>query len=243
MKWCLPVRKPTLIFYLALTFLFLIVIIMIIGVHSRVPEYHVSVNVPFDIAVILDAGHGGQDGGAVSANGVLEAPITLEISRKTQLILRFLGVSALMTRENENSLGYDASATIRENKNTDLKERLKISRQYPESVFVSVHLNKFSQSQCSGAQAFYGVCNPDSKLLAESIQENLVALLDPQNTRVAKRIPGTVFLMERVENPAVTIECGFLSNPDEEVLLQSDSYQTKIAISIMAGYFEYRKGS
>lgn len=243
MKVYLPIRKATLRFYLALTFLFLVVIIMIIQVHSKVPEYHVSGNALLDVAVVLDAGHGGQDGGAVSANGVLESPITLEISQKAQVIFRFCGISAVMTREDENSLGYDASASVRDNKNNDLKERLKIAEQYRESVFISVHLNKFSQSESYGAQTFYGVCHPDSKLLAEMIQGKLVTLLDPKNTRVAKRIPGTVYLMEHVENPAVTVECGFLSNPNEEMLLQSDSYQTKLAISIMAGYFEYRKGS
>ena len=243
MKLYLPVRKATLTFYLALTFLFIIVIMMIIQVHSKVPEYHVGGNALFDIAVILDAGHGGQDGGAVSNNGVLEAPITLKISQKAQTIFRFCGISAVMTRENENSLGYDASASVRDNKNKDLKERLKIAEQYPGSVFISVHLNKFSQAKSCGAQTFYGIRHPNSKLLADIIQEKLVALLDPQNTRVAKRIPGTVYLMEYVENPAVTVECGFLSNPNEEILLQSDAYQTKLAISIMAGYFEYRKGS
>ncbi len=239
----LPIRKPTLFFYLTLTILVLIAIIMIISTHSRVPNYHVGGNTVLDIAVILDAGHGGQDGGAVSDHGVMEAPITLEISGKTQALLRFLGVSAVMTREDENSLGYDPSASLRDNKNADLRERLKVAEQHPDSLFISIHLNKFNQSKYYGAQVFYGICHPDAKTLAETMQKQMVALLDPNNTRVAKRIPGTVYLMERIKSPAITVECGFLSNPAEEQLLKSEAYQTKIAIALSAGYFEYRKGS
>lgn len=243
MKIHLPLRAKTLWFYLILTILVLAGIIMAISSNSQVPEHHVSGNAFLAVGVILDAGHGGQDGGAVSQNGVTEAPITLNICKKTQALLRFFGVSAVLTRENEASLGYDSTASLRDNKNADLRERLKIAEQYPDSLFLSIHLNKFGQSQYHGAQVFYGVCHPNAKPLAEALQKQMVDLLDPSNTRVAKQIPGTVYLMERVQSPAVTVECGFLSNPQEERLLQTEAYQTKIAIALTSGYFEYCKGS
>lgn len=243
MKDKLPVRVPTLVFYLVLTFFIIVVIIIIIKENSQIPEHHVLGSAVFDVSIVLDAGHGGPDGGAVSVNGVTEAPITLKICQRTHALFRFFGVHTVMTRDSSQSLGYDPSASLRDNKNTDLKERLKIAEQYTDSPFISIHLNQFSQSKYHGAQVFYGICNPDAKPLAEALQEKLVQLLDPSNTRVAKKIPGSVYLMEQVKSPAVTVECGFLSNPDEELLLQTEAYQTKIAIALLAGYFEYGKGS
>ena len=243
MKRKLPIRMSTLVFYLALTFFFLAVIIFIISTHSRVPEHHVTGTAAMNISVILDAGHGGMDGGAVSKNGTAEAPITLSISQKTQAVLGFVGVSSVLTRETDQSLGYDPSASLRDNKNMDLQKRLKIAEAYPNSVFISVHLNRFDQEKYYGAQTFYGVCNPQSKLLAEALQAKMIRVLDPENTRKAKRIPGTVYLMERVNNPAVTLECGFLSNPKEEALLKTDVYQVKIALAAMSGYLNYQRGS
>lgn len=243
MKCRLPIRKPTLVFYLVLTFLAIAVIMFIISTHSRVPEHHVVAATMLDVSVILDAGHGGLDGGAVSKNGTAEAPITLEISKKTQAVMGFVGISSVLTRETEQSLGYDPLASLRDNKNTDLQKRLKIAGNYPDSVFISVHLNQFSQEKYCGAQTFYGICNSKSESLAEKLQEQMVALLDPGNTRKAKKIPGSVYLMEHVENPAVTLECGFLSNPKEESLLKNDVYQVKIALAVMSGYLNYQKGS
>lgn len=243
MKRKLPFRKSTLKFYLILTFALLAIIIKMISTHSRVPEHHVMGITMLDISVILDAGHGGMDGGAVSENGTMEAPITLDISKKSQAVLGFVGVSSVLTRDTGQSLGYNPSASLRDNKNADLQKRLKIAEQHPNSVFVSVHLNRFAQAKYYGAQTFYGVCNPESKFLAEALQTEMIHLLDPQNRREAKRIPGTVYLMERVKNPAVTLECGFLSNPREEALLKSNDYQVKIALAVMSGYLNYQKGS
>ena len=243
MKRSFPFRKATVQFYLALTICLIVVIIIIIQTRSKVPEHHVSSDADLSISVILDAGHGGLDGGAVSPNGTAEAPITLEIARKTQALLRFYGISAVMTRDDDNSLAFDPSASLRDNKNADLRERLNIANQYPESLFISIHLNQFNQAKYHGAQVFYGTENPEAKRLAEMLQKKMVLVLDPENTRVAKRIPGTVYLMERVKSPAVTVECGFLSNPEEEILLQSKDYQRRISIALLAGYVEYQKGS
>lgn len=227
----------TLVFYGILTLLTLIAIILIITVNSQT-KFAVE-NVCIRADVILDAGHGGMDGGAVSAEGVCEAPITLSIAQKTQHLMGFCGKTALMTRTDDTSLNYREGASVRENKNADLKARLELSRQYPDCPFLSIHLNQFSQAQYAGAQVFYG---PNGLCLAESLQTALKAALDPENKRICKPAPDGVFLMKNISAPAVTIECGFLSNPEECAKLQQDSYQTRIALAIVSGFENYNRG-
>ena len=230
-------RWKTLIFYGILTLLTLIAIILVITVNSKT-KFAVG-EVRLNVDVILDAGHGGMDGGAVSADGVCEAPITLAIAQKSQTIFGFCGTKALMTRNDENSLDYRAGSSARENKNADLSARLAVSKQYPGCPFLSIHLNQFPQAQYSGAQVFY---NPEGQQLAQALQDRLRAVLEPENDRVCKPAPEGVFLMTNITAPAVTIECGFLSNPEECVKLQQDQYQTKIALAIVSGYETYDRG-
>lgn len=239
----IPLRKRTIRIYLLLTLAVVAVIMILISRHSRIPESHVSRQFTLDILAVLDAGHGGLDGGAMSEHGVTEAPITLSVCQKTQALMRLFGVSAVMTRTDENSLDYDPNADVRTNKNADLKARLAVAQAHPGSDFLSIHLNKFQHSQYFGAQVFFPRNQQESKRLAEAIQNRMVCALNPANTREAKAIPNPVFLMERVTAPAVTIECGFLSNPEEEQKLQTDGYQIQISISVMTGYFDYLKGS
>lgn len=227
----------TLLFYGILTLLTLIAIILIITVNSQTK--FASEEIRLDVDVILDAGHGGMDGGAVSSEGVCEAPITLAITKKTQAIMEFLGIQTLMTRNDDTSLGFQPEAGPRVNKNADLNARLSIARQYPDRPFLSIHLNQFPQSKYSGAQVFYG---SNGQELAFALQEHLRTTLAPENDRVCKPAPEGVFLMKNISAPAVTIECGFLSNPEECVRLQQSSYQTKIALAITTGYQQYNRG-
>ena len=238
-----PLRRKTALLYLTLTFAAVAVIMILIGRHSKVPESHVARPFSLEIMAILDPGHGGLDGGAATETGVTEAPITLSICQKTQALMRLFGVSAMLTRSDDNSLDYQPQASARANKNADLKARLAIAQAYPDSEFLSVHLNQFPQRQYYGAQTFYAVKNVEGKVLAEALQARLISFLDPTNTRVAKKIPNQVFLMERITSPAVTIECGFLSNPQEQIKLQAPAYHVQISIAIVAGYFDYIKGS
>lgn len=230
-------RWKTLLFYGILTFLTAIAIILVITVNSRTKFTAGEPRLRVDL--ILDAGHGGMDGGAVSAEGDCEAPITLAIAQKAQALFGFLGTNALMTRQDGSSLNYREDASARENKNADLNARLALARQYPAAPFLSVHLNQFPQSQYSGAQVFY---NKNGQALAQCLQERLRAVLDPENERVCKPAPEGVFLMKNLSGPAVTIECGFLSNPEECALLRQDPYQTKIALAIVSGYERYDRG-
>lgn len=230
-------RWKTLLFYGILTFLTLIAIILMIVVNSK--TRFASELIEMQVDVILDAGHGGIDGGAVSADGVCEAPITLAIAKKTRDLFGFCGKTALMTRSDDQSLDYRPGSSARQNKNADLNARLEIAGQYPQCPFLSIHLNQFSQAKYAGAQVFYGGAG---QKLALALQDSLRAALDPGNERVCKPAPEGVFLMKNIRNPAVTIECGFLSNPEECAKLQQDDYQTKIALAIVSGYEVYNRG-
>ena len=230
-------RWKTLLFYGILTFLTLIAIILMIVVNSK--TRFASNLVEMQVDVILDAGHGGLDGGAVSESGVCEAPITLAVAQKTQVLFGFCGRTALMTRSDDQSLDYHPEATTRQNKNADLHARLDLARQYPECPFLSIHLNQFPQAQYAGAQVFYGGKGQE---LAQALQDQLRAVLDPGNQRVCKPAPDGVFLMKNISAPAVTIECGFLSNPEECAKLQQADYQTKIALALVSGYEVYNRG-
>lgn len=230
-------RWKTLLFYGILTFLTLIAIILMIVVNSK--TRFASNLVEMQVDVILDAGHGGLDGGAVSESGVCEAPITLAVAQKTQVLFGFCGRTALMTRSDDQSLDYHPEATTRQNKNADLHARLDLARQYPECPFLSIHLNQFPQAQYACAQVFYGGKGQE---LAQALQDQLRAVLDPGNQRVCKPAPDGVFLMKNISAPAVTIECGFLSNPEECAKLQQADYQTKIALALVSGYEVYNRG-
>lgn len=232
-------RLRTLVRLLALTLVLIAGIIVLISLprhHTVVPTFAA---VPWEPCVLLDAGHGGEDGGAVSENGTCEAAINLTITQKTAALMRFLGLHARLTRSSEQSLDYQAGAPTRTNKVADLNARLRLAQSEPQLDFVSIHLNKFGQEKYYGAQVFYSLNAPRSQTMAECLQAKLRATLDPQNTRVCKPSPDGVMLMQKITSPAVTVECGFLSNHAEEAKLRSDAYQTKIAIAITCGYIDY----
>ncbi|MCX7614176.1 MAG: N-acetylmuramoyl-L-alanine amidase [Clostridiales bacterium] len=189
--------------------------------------------------VVIDAGHGGMDGGATGISGLLEKDCTLTISKKLDLFMSFLGVPTVMTRTEDLSLDHQGGATIRKNKVSDLKARLRLAEETENAVFVSIHLNKFPQSQYRGAQVFYGPNNQNSELLAKSLQKCLITAIADGNTSIHKKATDDVYLMKKATCPAVTVECGFVSNPEEEVLLKDDGYQKKMVLAIAGGYLEY----
>lgn len=232
-------RLKSLIAGIAAAIIILAAALYTINAHSRLRQANALAVARVPTPVILDAGHGGQDGGAVSATGTVEAGINLDITLKTQAIMEFFGVATRLTRVDENSLDYSASATTRANKNADLRARLQIAEENPDCSFLSIHLNKFEQAKYWGAQVFYSPGNAASQPLAQLLQQRLAAVLNPANTRAAKPAPGSVYLMQSISGPAVTIECGFLSNREEEELLRSPEYQRKIAVAIAAGYIDF----
>ncbi len=192
--------------------------------------------------VIVDAGHGGEDGGAVSKSGVVEKNINLQISSKLELLFNFAGIHTEMIRRDDLSLCNDEGLSIRQRKNEDLKQRLRKITGISNAVFISIHQNSFPEdSSCHGAQVFFSDNNAESKKLAEEIQTMLTGKIDTTNKRVEKKAPDTVFLMNKVKCPAVLVECGFLTNEKELDLLVDNSYQIKLAAGIFSGYLKYKK--
>ena len=188
--------------------------------------------------VIIDAGHGTPDEGAESGNGVTEAQLNLQIALKLQNLLEQSGCTVLLTRSDENAI-YDAeSDTIREKKVSDLNNRVKLGNESSADIFVSIHLNKIEQQQYDGWQTFFKKGSEESKNLATAIQNNLNEAMQKENNRTPAQL-NTVYLMKHVEIPITIVECGFLSNPQEEQLLQTGEYQNKLAWGIYNGINDY----
>ena len=189
--------------------------------------------------LILDAGHGGFDGGGVGASGTQEQYINLSIAKKTRLLAHFFGIPTVMTRENDEALDYSAEKSIRENKIADIKKRESIINSVENGMLISIHLNKFEDAKYKGAQVFYSKNSDEGESFAAAMQAYLVNGLDKNNTRKEKAAYDTIYLMKKTACPAIIIEAGFLSNPEEEALLNTDDYQKRIAASIFAGYANY----
>ena len=188
--------------------------------------------------IVIDAGHGKPDEGAESSKGTTEAETNLKIALKLQNLLEQSGSSVVLTRSDENAI-YDIDAkTLRQKKISDIRNRVKIGNESSADIFVSIHLNKIPQQQYDGWQTFYKDGNEQGKKLAEKIQNNLNDAIQKENKRVAKTIDN-VYIIKHVEIPTTIVECGFLSNPEEEKLLLEDEYQNKLAWGIYNGIIDY----
>ena len=183
--------------------------------------------------LILDAGHGGEDGGAVSVTGVPESRVNLEIVQKLRDTLALYGVDPVVLREEDVSLHDPEASTLREKKRSDLKNRVRAVEAVEGGTLLSIHQNSYPGSQYRGAQVFYAPTG-GSRELAELLQTALREELQPDNDRQAKPIPEYVYLMNHVSCPAVLVECGFLTNPEEEALLRDGGYQRQLA-AVLAG--------
>ena len=190
--------------------------------------------------IILDAGHGTPDEGAESSSGTLEAPLNLQITLKIQKLLESSGATVILTRSDENSICEIDAETIREKKISDVHQRVKIGNESSADIFVSIHLNKISESQYSGWQTFYKSGDENSKKLATSIQNNLNETIASDNSRIPHTL-SNVYIMKNVEIPITIVECGFLSNPEDEARLKTDEYQESLAWGIYNGIMDYFK--
>ena len=191
--------------------------------------------------LVLDAGHGGEDGGAVSPSGAVESGINLSIVRKLDQLAGLYGEAPLLLRSEDVSLHDESAGTLREKKVSDLHNRVARIEDTENAVLLSVHQNIYPDSRYQGAQVFYAG-GDESQSFAERTQEILRAALDPDNSRQAKPIPDTVYLMNHITCPGILVECGFLSNQEEEQLLQSDAYQTKLASALTASWLQWLAG-
>ena len=188
--------------------------------------------------VVLDAGHGIPDEGAQSSNGTTEAETNLKITLKIQNLLEQSGCKVILTRSDENAI-YDLDATtLKQKKISDIHNRVKIGNESSADIFVSIHLNKIPQSQYSGWQCFYKAGSENSNKLAKNIQENLNKSMQKENKRVPMKLDN-VYIVKHVEIPISIVECGFLSNPEEEKELLEDSYQNRLAWGIYNGIINY----
>lgn len=180
--------------------------------------------------IVIDPGHGGEDGGATSCTGRLESGYNLEIALRLENLLNLLGYDTKMTRAADVSI-YTKGETLAQKKVSDLKERVRIVNDTPNALLLSIHQNYFSDGRYSGAQVFYANTE-SSKALADQLQAAFSANLDPDNHRQAKKAEG-IYLMERIQSPGVLIECGFLSNAQEEAKLGDAEYQKRFC-SVLA---------
>jgi len=183
--------------------------------------------------IVIDAGHGGFDPGAVSDSGTREDKINLIIARKLKKYLENQGAKVVMTRQIDEALGRT--------KREDMQKRVEIIRNSNADIVVSIHLNKFQQSKYYGAQTFYMAGSEEGKRLAQCIQTQLIKILNRDNTRQIKAV-SDLLILKAGQAPSVIVECGFLSNPQEEKLLKTDEYQEQVAWAIYCGIVDYFAG-
>lgn len=184
--------------------------------------------------LVIDAGHGGIDGGAISDSGLKESDINLQIALKTEALVRFLGIDTVMTRETDT----DNSDNKAYSEHDNLVQRVKLANSTENAVLISIHQNKFPSAVVSGAEVMYSD-NDDSKALGLITQDNLVTLLDSSNRRVARPAPKELLLTSSVECPTILVECGFMSNPQEVQKLASNDYQLKLAAILAGSYIQF----
>lgn len=191
-----------------------------------------------ETVLIIDAGHGGEDGGAVTADGVPESGINLGIAKKLEALCGLFGVDSVMTRESQEISYPDTAGTTAQRKSADQKARVELINSQEDAVLVSIHQNFFPDSRPFGCQVLYGKTD-GSRELAELAHSMLTEALCPTSRRVAAPISEDIYLMRAAKCTAILVECGFLSNTAEAALLQTEAYQLKISALLLASYLQY----
>ncbi len=212
----------------------------LMAIFTRVSATEAVAPSPHVFSVIVDAGHGGFDGGASSDEGLLEKDVNLAISDCLADLILLCGGTVYQTRTSDAALNTE-NLSGGAAKTADIKARLALFDTHPESLVLSVHQNHYSESQYSGAQMFYGVHHAESVLFAQTLQHRFYQL-QPDNTREIKEAPSSVYLLQQAENPMVLAECGFLSNPTEAALLSTTAHQTAIAVTLLGGVVDFLTG-
>ncbi len=228
--------KPSVFAYYFIMFLSVAVAVFFVVRDNAANTVAVSTGSSF--VLIIDPGHGGADGGAVSITGNSESAINLDISLKMRALAQLTATPCLMTRESEHIEYPESAGSISKKKVYDQKQRVAFIDSIPGAIVISIHQNKFPSGSPRGPQAFYAI-DESSVLLASIAQENLNAALYPGNRRVASPISDNIFLFKKIGCPALLAECGFLSNPEEARLLEDDAYQLKTALALMSAYYKF----
>jgi len=220
------------IFYLAFR---TIAVTPVLNINNNINNDGIKSNKP---VIIIDAGHGGIDGGATGADeNIVEKNINLQIALKLKRLFKISNCEVILTRETDIMLNDDG---VKKRKASDLSNRVKIANKYPGAIFISIHMNKYPQSQYKGMQIFFSQNNLDSVNLAELLKKNNKSYLQPDNNREIKR-GKDMYVLENIKIIGILIECGFLSNHEEANLLITDNYQNKLAKIIFASVVEFEK--
>lgn len=219
-------------------FILFVVLIYIIGT-DKFGEVFSSKSTNNGLTVIVDAGHGGEDGGAVAPDGTVEKDLNLDIALKLEKVLKFYGFNVIMTRTQDKMTCDENLKTQRSKKVSDIHNRFKIIEENDDAVFVSIHQNNFYDSTQNGTQVFYSKNNLKSKALADYIQQVVVTNLQPQNKRMTKKSGTEIYLLYHSQIPSVLVECGFLSNYNDLNLLKDEDYRMRMAILVADGILKY----
>ncbi len=223
--------------------LLLLSLMLVLGVFKiqNTSEIHVDSTkvVQHEFRVVIDAGHGGVDGGAIAFDGTLEKDINLDIALILNEMLKSSGIKTVLIRDSDVSIHDKSAKTIRAKKASDLHNRLEILNSNSDGIFVSIHQNIFEDSRYSGAQIFYSPNNENSVLLARKIQDSFSMYLQKDNSREIKKCSTDVFLIYNSKSTAVLCECGFLSNKKELENLKTNEYKKQVAFCIYLGILEY----
>ena len=218
-------------------YIFIVLIFVLIMVAGNHAVTTISEREPIhrNTIIIIDAGHGGEDGGATSCSGILESNINLEIALKLNDLCHLFGFDTKMVRTTDISI-YTEGETISAKKASDLRHRVQLVNETNQAVLISIHQNTFTDSQYSGAQVFYAATEGSAELA--QILQNQFAQIDSNNHRRIK-VASNIYLMQHIKRTGVLIECGFLSNPIEEALLRSAEYKKKICGVVVTGLCHY----
>jgi len=234
----LILKKEKIILAVVLIALAITTFGIINGIDSQ--EINATNGIPKNRTIILDAGHGGEDPGAVSDyNGVREKEINFFIASKVKELLEAENFTVIMTREDDTLKYAEGTTSVTQKRKQDLIRRKKMMDQSGADLVVSVHLNKFPQEKYFGAQVFFPPNSPESKTAAELIQKSLREIVDPNNKREAMLKKAEIIILKNLKTPTVIVECGFLSNEQEEKKLASIDYQEKLALAIKEGIMKY----
>ncbi len=189
--------------------------------------------------IILDPGHGGFDGGATAVDGTPEKAFNLQIALKLRDFLQFYGFQVVMTRTEDAGTEDSSARSLREKKVSDIRNRMALVNNTQNCILMSIHQNYFEDASCKGTQVFYSKNTTESKNIAQTIQQEIAAALQPANTRVIKGAGSEIYLLDKAKRPAVLVECGFISNKDDAEKLLDGNYQKQLALCIAKAMFHF----
>ena len=195
-----------------------------------------------NVAIVIDPGHGGEDPGSVADDGTLEKDLNLEIANLVKALCILNGQEVKMTRT-EDTLLYDYYDDLQDytgkKKIYDLKNRLKIAEESKGALYLGIHMNKFSQAKYSGVQIYYSKNATESYSIASDLSKSIKTYLQPNNNRQIKGADSSIYILNNIENPAILVECGFLSNENELAMLKNEEYRAKLALVIFSSIYNY----